>query len=152
MTPQDAQVVGRGDPVGGRGGPLARQSARVVPVEALECKELRARVLFFRAKRCLSRQLVRRGFGKGLLLTALGLFGWLTSPGDSASAGAVTASSLSVGAVAKFVGLAGTSSGMAVVVTIAGVSLTLTLEHFVYVAFFLGLGLVSVTIALLWDA
>jgi RNA polymerase sigma-70 factor (ECF subfamily) len=119
--------------------------------EALECKELRARVLFFRAKRSLSRQLLRRGFAKGLLVTALGFFGWLTSPGDSASAGAVTASSLSVGAVAKFVGVAGTSSGMAVIVTIAGVSFTLTLEHFVYVALFLCVGALSATIALLWD-
>jgi RNA polymerase sigma-70 factor, ECF subfamily len=119
--------------------------------EALECKELRARVLFFRAKRSLSRQLARRGIAKGLLVTALGLFGWLTSPGDSASAGAVTASTLSVGAMAKFVGLAGTSSGMAVVVTVAGVSLTLTFEHCAYVALFLGVGLVSVVIALVWD-
>jgi RNA polymerase sigma-70 factor (ECF subfamily) len=79
--------------------------------EALECKELRARVLFFRAKRSLTRQLVRRGFAKGLLVTALGLFGLLTSPGESTSAGAVTASTLSVGAIAKLVGLAGTSSG-----------------------------------------
>ncbi len=119
--------------------------------EALECKELRARVLFFRAKRCLSRQLVRRGFAKGLLVTALGLFGWLTSPGDSASAGAVTASSLSVGTVAKFVGLAGTSSGVAVIISVAGVSVTLTTEHFVYALFLLGLACFSVLVALLWD-
>jgi RNA polymerase sigma-70 factor (ECF subfamily) len=117
--------------------------------EALECKELRARVLFFRAKRSLTRQLVRRGFAKSLLVTALGLFGLLTSPGDSASAGAVTASSLSVGAVAKFVGLAGTSSGMAVIVSIAGVSLTLTTEHFVYAIFLFGLACFSAVVALL---
>jgi RNA polymerase sigma-70 factor (ECF subfamily) len=120
--------------------------------EALECKELRARDLFFRAKRSLTRQLVRRGFAKGLLVTALGLFGLLTSPGDSASAGAVTASTLSVGAVAKFVGLAGTSSGMAVIVSIAGVSLTLTMEHFIYALFLFGLACFSIVVALLWDA
>jgi len=119
--------------------------------EALECKELRARVLFFRAKRSLTRQLVRRGFAKGLLVTALGLFGLLTSPGDSASAGVITASTLSVGAVAKFVGLAGTSSGMAVIVSIAGVSWTLTTEHFVYALFLFGLACFSVVVALLWD-
>ncbi len=119
--------------------------------EALECKELRARVLFFRAKRSLTRQLVRRGFARGLLVTALGLFGWLTSPGDSASAGAVTASSLSVGAVAKFVGLASTSSGVVVIVSVAGVSLTLTTEHFVYALFLLGLACFSVVVALFWD-
>lgn len=84
--------------------------------------------------------------------SALGLFGLLTSPGDSASAGAVTASSLSVGAVAKFVGLAGTSSGMAVIVSVAGVSLTLTMEHFIYALFLFGLACFSVVVALLWDA
>jgi RNA polymerase sigma-70 factor (ECF subfamily) len=120
--------------------------------EALECKELRARVLFFRAKRSLTRQLVRRGFAKGLLVTALGLFGLLTSPGESTSAGAVTASTLSVGAVATFVGFAGTSSGMAVIVSIAGVSLTLTMEHFIYALFLFALACFSVVVALLWDA
>jgi RNA polymerase sigma-70 factor (ECF subfamily) len=119
--------------------------------EALECKELRARVLFFRAKRSLTRQLVRRGFAKGLLVTALGLFGLLTSPGESTSAGAVTASTLSVGAVAKFVGLTGTSSGVAVIVSVAGVSWTLTTEHFVYALLLLGLACFSVVVALLWD-
>jgi hypothetical protein len=58
------------------------------------------------------------GWSGGVSARACGLFGLLTSPGDSASAGVVTASSLGVGAIAKFVGLAGTSSGMAVVVTI----------------------------------
>ncbi len=120
--------------------------------EALECKELRARVLFFRAKRRLTRQLVRRGFAKGLLVTALGLFGLLTSPGDSASAGAVTASTLSVGAVAKFVGLASTSSGVAVIISVAGVSWTLTTEHFVYALFLFALACFSVVVALLWDS
>ncbi len=120
--------------------------------EALECKELRARVLFFRAKRSLTRQLVRRGFAKGLLVTALGLFGLVTSPGESTSAGAITASTLSVGAVAKFVGLAGTSSGMAVIVSVAGVSLTLTTEHFVYAFFLLGFACFSVVVAMLWDS
>jgi RNA polymerase sigma-70 factor (ECF subfamily) len=119
--------------------------------EALECKELRARVLFFRAKRSLTRQLARRGFAKGLLVTALGLFGLLTSPGESTSAGVVTASTLSVGAIAKFVGLAGTSSGVAVIVSIAGVSWTLTTEHFIYALFLLGLACFSVVVALLWD-
>jgi RNA polymerase sigma-70 factor (ECF subfamily) len=119
--------------------------------EALECKELRARVLFFRAKRSLTRQLARRGFAKGLLVTALGLFGLMTSPGESTSAGAVTASTLSVGAVAKFVGLTGTSSGVAVIVSVAGVSWTLTTEHFVYALLLLGLACFSVVVALLWD-
>jgi hypothetical protein len=95
--------------------------------------------------------LARRGFAKGLLVTALGLFGLMTSPGESTSAGAVTASTLSVGAVAKFVGLTGTSSGVAVIVSVAGVSWTLTTEHFVYALLLLGLACFSVVVALLWD-
>ena len=55
--------------------------------EVMECKELRARVLFFRAKQMLHRRLTKRGFDKGLLLTGLGLFGLLTAPVESASAG-----------------------------------------------------------------
>jgi len=101
------------------------------------CKELRARVLFFRAKHSLSRQLSRRGYGKGALLTALGLFGLLTAPADSASAaGTVSAASLHVGLLGTVVGAAGTPSSMAIVVTIAGVTLTLTLEQCLYVILF----------------
>jgi hypothetical protein len=68
-----------------------------------------------------------------------------------ASAGVVTAASLKTGLAASIVGVVSTPSGVAVVVTIAGVSLTLTLVHFVYVAFLLGLALVSFVIALYWD-
>jgi len=119
--------------------------------EQMECKELRARVLFFRARRSLGRQLMRRGFGKGLLVTALGLFGWLTGPGDSASAGAVTAASLKTGLAASVVAIVGTPSGMAVVVTIAGASLTLTLAHFAYVAIFFSLAVIAVLVGLYLD-
>jgi RNA polymerase sigma-70 factor (ECF subfamily) len=119
--------------------------------ELMDCKELRARVLFFRARRSLGRQLMRRGFGKGLLVTALGLFGWLTGPGDSASAGAVTAASLKTGLAASVVAIVGTPSGVAVVVTIAGASLTLTMAHFAYVAIFFGLAVIAVLVGLYLD-
>ena len=119
--------------------------------EMLGCKELRARVLFFRAKRSLSRQLRRRGFAKGLLVTALGLFGLLTGPADSASAGTVTAASLHVGLVAAFVGVAGTPSGMALAVTVAGATLTLTLEHLVYFALFVCIAAVSLILGLYFE-
>lgn len=103
--------------------------------DQMGCKEMGARVLFFRAKRSLSRRLARRGFGKGLLATALGLFGLLTTPADGASAaGTVSAASLQVGALAAIVGFASTPKGMAVMLTAAGVTFTFTLtfEHFVY--------------------
>jgi len=119
--------------------------------ETMGCKELRARVLFFRAKRSLCRQLTRRGFAKGLLLTALGLFGVLTAPADSAPAGTVTAASLHVGPLAAFAGLAGTPSGVVAAVTVAGASLSLTTEHFIYFVMFFIVALISFLIALCFD-
>lgn len=119
--------------------------------EQMDCKELRARVLFFRAKRSLSRQLTRRGFGKGLLATALGIFGFLTAPADGTSAGAVTAASFKTGLVAPVVAVVGTPSGVAVIVTATGASLTLTTEQLVYVIFFVALALISFFVGLLWD-
>jgi RNA polymerase sigma factor (sigma-70 family) len=105
----------------------------------MDCKELRARVLFFRARRSLSRRLARKGFDKGLLLTGLGLFGLLTAPADSASAaGTITAASLQVGGLAAFAGIAATPKGLAVVLTVAGMTVTLTLVHFAYFFVFLG--------------
>jgi RNA polymerase sigma-70 factor (ECF subfamily) len=119
--------------------------------DQMGCKELRARVLFFRAKHSLSRQLRRKGFGKGLLVMALGLFGFLTAPADSASAGTVTAASLHVGLIAALVGTAGTPSGVALVVTVAGVSLTLTLEHAIYFFLFFVIVAISLIIGLYFE-
>jgi len=120
--------------------------------DQMGCKELRARVLFFRAKRSLSRHLTRKGFGKGLLLTALGLFGLLTAPADSApAAGTLTAATLHTGPIAALAGLAGTPPGVAVAATVSGAGFTLTTEHFGYFLLFLILALVSFLIALVWD-
>jgi len=99
--------------------------------DVMECKELRARVLFFRAKQLLRRRLTKRGFDKGLLLTGLGLFGLLTTLADSASAGGiVSAASMQVGAVATVTAVVGTPKGAAVVLTVAGMTVTLTFQHF----------------------
>ncbi len=119
--------------------------------EVMGCKELRARVLFYRARHSLSRQLARRGLGKGLLLTALGVFGLLTAPAGTASAGTVNAASLKVGLVASAVGKAGTPSGVAAIVTAAGFTFTLTTEHFIVFTFLFALVLVSFVIGLCLD-
>jgi RNA polymerase sigma-70 factor (ECF subfamily) len=119
--------------------------------DMMGCKELRARVLFFRAKRSLTRRLARRGFSKGLLLAALGLFGTLTAPAESAPAGTVTAASLHVGPLASFAGIAGTPPGVAVVAAITGAGFTLTTEHFVYFAMFAAIALISFVVALCFD-
>lgn len=119
--------------------------------EMMGCKELRARVLFFRAKHSLNRQLSHRGLGKGLLVTALGVFGLLTAPADTASAATVTAATLKVGALATAVGKAGTPAGVLLAATVAGVTLTLTVEHVLIFAFFFGLVLVSFVVGLYLD-
>ncbi|HPC95488.1 MAG TPA: sigma-70 family RNA polymerase sigma factor [Sedimentisphaerales bacterium] len=122
--------------------------------EMMDCKELRARVLFFRARHSLNRRLAKRGFGKGLLLTALGLFGLLTAPADSASAATtVTAASIQVGAAATIAGIAGTPSGFAVILTVAGMTFTLSLsyQHMVYVFLLGGLLVISYIIALFFE-
>ncbi len=120
--------------------------------DQMGCKELRARVLFFRAKRLLCRHLTKRGFAKGLLLTALGLFGLLTAPAESVpAAGTVTAASLHTGPLAAFAGLASTPPAMALTATITGAGVTLTTEHFGYFLAFFIIGLISFLVALAWD-
>lgn len=119
--------------------------------EMLGCKELRARVLFFRAKRSLTHHLVRRGFSKSLLLVALGLFGAMTTPADAAPAGAVTTASLHVGALASFAGLAGTRPGMALIAALTALGITLTTEHIAIVAMLAGIAAVSFVVGLCLD-
>lgn len=122
--------------------------------DMMDCKELRARVLFFRARHSLRRRLTKRGFGKGLLLTALGLFGWLTAPADAAAAGTtVTAASCQVGAAATIAGLAGTPSGIATMLTAAAVTFTLSLsiEHIVCAILLVAAVLVGLLIAFAFE-
>jgi RNA polymerase sigma-70 factor (ECF subfamily) len=89
--------------------------------EAMGCSEFAAKMLFFRAKKSLKRQLGRYGFGKSSLLMALVLFGKLTAPSKAAAAQvSVAAASLKVGAVAGLAVL-GTSKAVIVPVVTAGV-------------------------------
>jgi len=85
----------------------------------MDCSEMAAQVLFFRAKRSLKRQLSKHGFGKGLLLSALALFAKATAPTEAATAGTVTATSIKVGFAATVIGAAATKLGIAVISTIA---------------------------------
>ncbi|MHC4572987.1 MAG: RNA polymerase sigma factor [Planctomycetota bacterium] len=90
----------------------------------MNCSEMAAQALFFRAKHSLKRQLSKHGFGKGLLLIALGLFGRLTTPAEAAPASSVTAASMKVGPVAALVGAAGSKLGIAVGTAITVTALT----------------------------
>ena len=82
--------------------------------ESMQCSEFAARMLFYRAKKSLQKQLSRSGFGKGSLLTALILFGKMTAPTEAAAAQvSVTSATASVGITA---GLAGMMSRKATVI------------------------------------
>ena len=86
----------------------------------LGCSEFYARVLFFRAKNSLAKQLSRRGLGKGALLTALVVFGKMTAPSEAAAGQiAVTAAATKVGVAAA---VAGTAASKAVIVSLAAAS------------------------------
>ncbi len=81
--------------------------------QVLDCKELRARVLFFRAKKTLGRQLVQGGFGQEYLLAGLVLFRILTKPSEvSTVTTLVSASVLDVDAFAAFISLASSKVGL----------------------------------------
>jgi RNA polymerase sigma-70 factor (ECF subfamily) len=88
---------------------------------AMECSEVTARVLFFRAKQTLKKQLAHHGLSKSLLLTSLGLFGKLTTPVEAASAAnaTVTAASVKVGLKATIIATAGTKLGVATMLAAA---------------------------------
>jgi len=88
---------------------------------AMECSEVTARVLFFRAKQTLKKQLTQHGLSKSLLLTSLGLFGKLTTPVEAASAATttVTAASVKVGLKTTLIATAGTKLGIATMVAAA---------------------------------
>ena len=76
--------------------------------ELMGCSEFGLRVLFYRAKKAMGRQLARRGLGKGSLLMALILFGKMTAPSEAAAVKvSVTAGGTKVGFGAAAVGLAG---------------------------------------------
>lgn len=87
---------------------------------AMQCSEVRARVLFFRAKQALKKQLSHQGLSKSLLLMCLGLFGKLTAPAEAASSSCtVTAASTKVGLTAALIGTAGTKLGIATAAAVA---------------------------------
>jgi RNA polymerase sigma-70 factor, ECF subfamily len=78
---------------------------------AMECSEVRARVLFYRAKQALKKQLSNQGLKKGLLVMCLGLFGKLTAPSKATSV-TVSSSSVKVGVTTAVIASAGTKLGI----------------------------------------
>jgi RNA polymerase sigma-70 factor (ECF subfamily) len=87
--------------------------------QLMDSSELTARVLFYRAKEALHKQLSRKGLGKAFLLSALALFGRMTTPSEAAVP-SVTVTAAKVGAAATLVGVA-TSKTAVVTLTTAAV-------------------------------
>jgi RNA polymerase sigma factor (sigma-70 family) len=91
---------------------------------AMECSEVRARVLFFRAKQALLKQLSHQGLSKSVLLTGLGVFGSLTAPAEaSSSAVTVSAASTKVGMTTAMLATAGSKAGITAVVVAGLISI-----------------------------
>ena len=84
--------------------------------EFLECSETNARVMFYRAKRRIKKQLKKKGYKpQKMLLPAIGLFGAFTSKGVSATtttAAAVSNASVEVGVLPSVVGFLTTKTGL----------------------------------------
>jgi len=100
----------------------------------MNCSELRARVLFFRAKISLKKQLSRFGFSKKFLLLGLALFGLITAPAKVASASStVTTASLEVGFAATLIGTLVCRLWVALIAAIVSAILTLGIETLICV-------------------
>jgi len=85
----------------------------------MQCSEVRARVLFFRAKQALKKELSHQGLSKSLLLMSLGLFGRLTAPAEGgASVVEVAANTTQVGLTAAALATASSRLGIAILTTI----------------------------------
>ncbi len=100
--------------------------------ESMGCSEFAAKMLFYRAKRSLRKQLSRFGFGKGLLLPALVLFGKMTARSEAAVHVTVSTAAMKVGVAAGVAGFATSTTGI-VSLAAAGIlavgATTATLEH-----------------------
>ena len=121
--------------------------------EHMACKELRARVLFYRAKRALKRQLAERGYRKEALLTALGLFGLVTLPGPGVTTTcAVKAASLQVGLMGSLMGAMGTKIGLMLSATFCVALTSFTLDSLLLGVGVLGLAGLAIVVALYIDS
>jgi len=81
--------------------------------DSMGCSEFSTRMLFVRAKKALQKELLRNGFSKGSLLSALIIFGKMTAPSKAAAAQlTVPAAALNAGLAAGIAGVATTTTGI----------------------------------------
>jgi RNA polymerase sigma-70 factor (ECF subfamily) len=99
----------------------------------MNCSELRSRVMFFRAKNSLRRQLAMQGFGKYYLLIALALFGIVTTSAKAASSATITASSLEVGLTATLIATITSKVGITATAAATAIAFAIPPESLVYI-------------------
>jgi hypothetical protein len=119
--------------------------------EFMNCKELRARVLFYRAKNALRQHLSRRGITGAALGAGLYLFGLLTAHSKNVTA-TISASTLDVGLQAKLVGLLGTKFGAVLLSLVGSIVVGLTLQRIVLCLVVFAAVILLVGIMNLWMA
>ena len=96
--------------------------------ESLGCSKFAAKMLFFRAKKAVAKQLSRRGLGRGSLMIALALFGKMTAESKAAAAGlSVTSASVKVGIPISVAGALLSTPGILTVSTIGLVTIGTTM-------------------------
>jgi len=100
--------------------------------EVLNISELQSRVLFFRAKTSLRRQLATDGLGGRYFLLALALFGIATSSTKAVSTTTITAASLRVGFGATLLAAISSKIGLAMIVETIAIALALPIPTFIY--------------------
>ncbi len=92
----------------------------------LGCSDVKARVMFYRAKKALEKQLAHDGVRKGMFLLCLGLFGKATAPADAATETVtVTAASMKVGLTAAMLATVTTKVGVTVAVALSLAAVTM---------------------------
>jgi len=99
----------------------------------MNCSELRSRVMFFRAKTSLRRQLAMQGFGKYYFLIALALFGIVTTSAKAASSATITASSLEVGFTASLLAVILSKIGISATVVATAIALVMPIQSLIYI-------------------
>ena len=112
--------------------------------DVLNISEIQSRVLFFRAKSSLRKQLATDGLGSRYFLLALALFGLATSSTKAASTTAISAASMQVGLPATLLAAISSKIGLAMTAEVIAIGLVLPLQLFLMslgIACLVGLGI-----------
>jgi RNA polymerase sigma-70 factor (ECF subfamily) len=112
--------------------------------QVLNISELQSRVLFFRAKTSLRKQLATDGLGGRYFLLALALFGLATTSTRAISTTTITAATLQVGFLPALLAAISSKIGLAMTVEVIAMAFALPVPIFFYalgIACLTGLGL-----------